>query len=532
MERSLRKNLEKMYPVSLSLLPQQVLGEISAAFGATLNLDELPGLLEERAGSSGIPEYLPDLARLELALHKVKLSDAGLPAELDAPDTNPALRMIKLSWKGLISFISREKDASVLEGEEMVLVWKDGKSGDIRLKAASAEDLLVLKIVVEGIETEEIARAGNVPVSAVEDAIDRAAEEGMIHKPQSGIRRDVQASVDPEGVFAPFLSATMFTLQWHVTQACDLHCKHCYDRSDRNQMKFEEALRILDDFRGFCKSRHVRGQISFSGGNPFLYPRFEELYRAAAERGFTLAVLGNPSPKEKLTALVDIQKPSFFQVSLEGLEAHNDYIRGKGHFNRVMDFLNTLRDLDIYSMVMLTLTKENIGQVIPLAERLRGLADTFNFNRLSMVGEGANLALPSRDEYRTFLEAYLRAAEDNPVMGIKDNLFNILNYKNGDEYFGGCTGFGCGAAFNFISVLPEGEAHACRKFPSLIGNVLRDGIAGAYDSEAAKRYRAGCASCKSCAIRPVCGGCLAVSYSHGQNIFEDRDPFCFIGQAD
>jgi len=149
-----------------------------------------------------------------------------------------------------------------------------------------------------------------------------------------------------------------------------------------------------------------------------------------------------------------------------------------------------------------------------------------------MVGEGANLCLPAKDEYMTFLEAYLRAAEDNPVMGIKDNLFNILHNKTGKEYFGGCTGFGCGAAFNFISMLPEGEAHACRKFPSRIGNVLKDGIAGAYDSEAAKRYRAGCAACKSCEIRPVCGGCLAVSYSHGQNIFEDRDPFCFIEQAD
>jgi hypothetical protein len=26
----------------------------------------------------------------------------------------------------------------------------------------------------------------------------------------------------------------------------------------------------------------------------------------------------------------------------------------------------------------------------------------------------------------------------------------------------------------------------------------------------------------------VCGGCLAVAYSHGQNIFEDKDPYCFM----
>ncbi len=504
---------------------------LSAAFSATFRPEEFSGLLAPTTKGSGIPEYLSDLARLEFAIHMTAFTDTSIPDEIDAPDTNPTLQIITVSWKGLVSLLSGEKDVSVMEGQEMVMLWKDCKNRDVRIKTASDEDLLVLKIVVEGLETDALTKAGNISVNAVEDAFDRAAEKGIIYKPQSGIRRDVITSVVYDQVFDQFLSASMFTLQWHVTQTCDLHCRHCYDRSDRSQMKFEEALKILDDFRSFCKSKHVRGQISFSGGNPFLYPRFAELYHAAADQGFTLAILGNPSPKEKLEELVAIQKPSFFQVSLEGLEEHNDYMRGSGHFSRVMGFLQILRELNIYSMVMLTLTKENIGQVIPLAERLRGLAGTFNFNRLSMVGEGANLKLPSKDEYMTFLSAYRKAAEDNPIMGIKDNLFNILYHRDGKEYCGGCTGFGCGAAFNFISVLPEGEAHACRKFPSLIGNVLQDGIAGAYDSEAAKRYRAGCASCESCAIRPVCGGCLALSYSHGQDIFEDRDPFCFIGQA-
>jgi hypothetical protein len=34
--------------------------------------------------------------------------------------------------------------------------------------------------------------------------------------------------------------------------------------------------------------------------------------------------------------------------------------------------------------------------------------------------------------------------------------------------------------------------------------------------------------CSRCPIRPVCGGCLAVSHSFGLNVFEERDPFCFM----
>jgi len=194
----------------------------------------------------------------------------------------------------------------------------------------------------------------------------------------------------------------------------------------------------------------------------------------------------------------------------------------------VMAFLDVLRDFGIYSMVMLTLTRDNLEQVLPLAETLRNKADLFTFNRLSMVGEGAKLQVPSKERYTAFLKEYLQASKSNPTMALKDNLFNILLHTEGADLFGGCEGYGCGAAFNFISLLPDGEAHACRKFPSPIGNVLEEGIAGAYDSEAAKRYRSGSAACRQCTIRPVCGGCPAVSHSSGRDVFEERDPFCFM----
>ena len=120
-------------------------------------------------------------------------------------------------------------------------------------------------------------------------------------------------------------------------------------------------------------------------------------------------------------------------------------------------------------------------------------------------------------------------ARESGIAGLKDNLFNILLERKGEDLFGGCTGFGCGAAFNFLTLLAEGEAHACRKFPSPVGNVLETGLEGVYDSDAARRSREGCASCSACRIRPVCGGCLAVACGQGLDPLEERDPHCFIG---
>jgi selenobiotic family peptide radical SAM maturase len=321
-----------------------------------------------------------------------------------------------------------------------------------------------------------------------------------------------------------YISSNYFTIQWHITNKCDLNCKHCYDRSQRSPLTREQGIRILDDLTRFADKKHVSGHVCFTGGNPFLHPNFFDFYREATQRGLSTSILGNPVSRKKIQKLVDIQIPEYFQVSLEGLQAHNDCIRGDGNFISVIKFLGVLRDFDISSAVMLTLTKDNMDQILPLAESLRGHTDQFTFNRLSQVGEGAGLLLPNNRDYIQFLKKYLD--EQNPILGLKDNLLNIELMKRGHDPFGGCTGFGCGAAFSFVAILPDGEVHACRKFPSSLGNILEESMMTIYESSAAEKYRRGCEACVSCKLKPVCGGCLAITHSTGEDIFVVKDPFC------
>jgi selenobiotic family peptide radical SAM maturase len=358
--------------------------------------------------------------------------------------------------------------------------------------------------------------------------LDRAVHRGILLQPPSRIRRDPSAFTAGQAADDLFMISPSFAVQWHITQACDLHCKHCYDRSNRSPLKIDQAFQILEDLRTFCRDRYVKGHVTFTGGNPLLYPYFLKLYERAVEIGFGVAILGNPAPREKIEEILSIQKPAFFQTSLEGLAEHNDHIRGRGHFDRVMAFLDLLRRLEVASIIMLTLTRENMNQVLPLGELLRDRADGFFFNRLSAVGEGASLSLPSKEAFAAFLEQYHDAARNNPQLGLKDNLFNIIRDQRGEELFDGCSGYGCGAAFNFVAILSDGAVHACRKFPSPLGNIFEKNLSDIYDSPLARKYRAGCGACRSCRIRPVCGGCLAIAHSHGLDIFEERDPFCFL----
>ena len=515
-------DFRKRYPVCFELLPDLVKYlEGDAA---------LSDVLDRHPERCRRYPFILDLARIEESRYRLLKSPPSLPEMVTRRMVNPALELLPVSWQRLPELLSNP--ATVPEpGEGYVLVLiRPGKKG-VEVRNAEAGDLLALKIATEEIDSRRAASEGGVTVGAIDNVLYRAEQLGLILTPPSGIRRSVEF---PKGEMDDpvFFSSSTFTLQWHITQTCDLDCRHCYDRSDRKTMTLEQALGVLDDLYDFCRGHNVFGQVSFSGGNPMLYPHFDRLYSEAVDRGFMTAVLGNPMPRNRIERILAVQKPEFYQVSLEGLKAHNDFIRGRGHYDRVLDFLKLLGELGVYRMVMLTLTRDNMDQVLKLADQLKGLTDLFTFNRLASVGRGAKLSAVPIDRFPDLLARYMDAAETNPCMGFKDNLFNLLRWQRGLPLGGGCAGHGCGAAFNFVALLPDGEVHACRKMPSLIGNIYRERLNDIYHGTSASRYRDGSTSCSACPVRPVCGGCPAVSYGFGRDIFNELDPYCFRNQTE
>jgi selenobiotic family peptide radical SAM maturase len=517
--------LKEKYPLCCKIITEKVLQHLAEQAGA---IELFPDTLAETVPEQQLPEYLPELARLEFFVSGLKADFSPVLSHTGSLAINPTLQLFENSWKHLASLI--DEGGAVIEparGKESILIWKHPLSGLIKAKPATSEDLLVLKMALEDVSPREVASQEDVHHAAVEVAIVRALNEGIITGPESGIKRDCSPT-EYEKIDPAFFAARIFTLQWHITQACDLHCRHCYDRSQYRSLSLQQEKAILDDLGSFCTSHNVHGQVTFTGGNPLLHPHFEQLYREASERGFSTAILGNPASWQQIESIKAIQPPAFYQVSLEGLETHNDYMRGAGHFQRVLAFLELLRELKVYSMVMLTLTRANMDQVLPLAEILRDRVDLFTFNRLSLAGEGVNLVSVDPEEFPAFLRDYAAAAETNPCLGLKENLLNIIYDRKKKPFFGGCTGYGCGAAFNFLALLADGTVHACRKFSSPLGSILDHSLNEIYESAAANRYRQGAVECRDCRLNPVCRGCLAVSYSHGNDIFRQKDPYCFL----
>lgn len=487
---------------------------------------DLPEHLKTHPQHHPDASYLADLARLGAAFRAKQTEQPSFPNSVEEWLVNPSVELLLLAWTNLPAYFYNQS-VIPLPGEDRVLIWHHPEEKTVFCRSATGHDLLALKMIWEHLDSRDVARETGHTIGEVDNILYTAHRHGLLLRPQSRITRPKslhRSELDNSTLF----TTPTFTLQWHITQKCDLHCRHCYDRSDRVPMTLEQGIQVLDDLYDFCRQQNVYTQVSFSGGNPFMCTHFETLYQEAADRGFLTAILGNPVPVQRLEKILAIQKPAFYQISLEGLQPHNDYIRGNGHFRRSLDFLDVLAELDIFSMVMLTLTRANQDQVIKLGQLLNGKVNLFTFNRLAMVGEGAALESVPIPTFEDFLKQYLQAAAKNPHMRLKDNLFNLVRHQNGQPVMGGCAGYGCGAAFNFLALLPDGEVHACRKLPSKLGNIYKLSLYDIYTSQKAEQYRNGPSECADCTIRPACGGCLAVSYGLGLDIFRQRDPYCFL----
>jgi selenobiotic family peptide radical SAM maturase len=310
------KHLEEIFPLCRQLLGFKAWKRVSE--GRDSDPDSFPDFLEHQGGP-GIPKFLAGLAQIESSRH-IAAAAVHPPPSTDALCINPGLQITPVAWKNLVPLFSRAKQrdlARVVPGSEIIISWRRPETGSLVTRVAGQGDLLALKLVAEEVDPDEAARQAGVAVGVIDAVLREAVRDGLLLSPPSRLRREAAiaaAAPDPE-----YTSAEVFTLQWHLTQECDLHCRHCYDRSKRSAFPYQRALTLLDELRAFCRSRFVRGQVSLSGGNPLLYPQFLDLYRAAAERDLMIAILGNASDRATIERIVDIRMPVYYQVSLEGL---------------------------------------------------------------------------------------------------------------------------------------------------------------------------------------------------------------------
>lgn len=176
-------------------------------------------------------------------------------------------------------------------------------------------------------------------------------------------------------------------IQWDITDKCNLDCLHCRSKTFygngevKKNLTTDEALKTID-------SLHANGvrRIHILGGEPFTRTDLTELAAYAFEKGIIVSINTNGTLIDEETAVKILDASVYLLTfSLDGPDPEtNDYIRGKGTFDKVTSSIRRLdklrREKKKYLRMIVTpvVMRSNIDRL----HRMLDLATELNLNNI------------------------------------------------------------------------------------------------------------------------------------------------------
>ena len=180
------------------------------------------------------------------------------------------------------------------------------------------------------------------------------------------------------------------TINWHLTNRCNLRCKHClYDSGNTKypELTTEEIKRVIDEF---SQLNDFKKTINLYGGEPLLRDDIFELIEYAhsknIETGITTNVNVCPEKIEKLTK----SSVSRVSIDIDGTQQHHNWLRNKdNHLEHVIESFELLKNAGKYissTCVLHNQNKKDIYSVLELGKKV-GLK-ALSFYLFTPLGRG------------------------------------------------------------------------------------------------------------------------------------------------
>ncbi len=295
-----------------------------------------------------------------------------------------------------------------------------------------------------------------------------------------------------------------------LTDACNLHCKHCYRVAGEGKDTFfptDELIRILGDMRK--KGVH---SLELSGGEPTTHPDFATILKFALQNFGAVSVLTNGTmlSDRLFQILKDHTDKVMVQVSLDGCCAdEHDELRGSpGAFEKSVSNIRRLTELGIKVRVAMVIYPKNVHSVEKTYELAMSLgAKWFACSPVLEVGRATPDILLTIDQLNDVLERIdLLVRQDADTIITADELKRLS----------GELGNNCGAGSRALALGPDGQIRPCfvvnKKVPAF-SNVLKQSTDNVLESAPLLFLHSlqppGPELCGDCEFGSFCNGCLA-----------------------
>lgn len=332
-----------------------------------------------------------------------------------------------------------------------------------------------------------------------------------------------------------------FSIQWHITTKCINRCKHCYmfDESYcEEHCSFEDFVSQFCNVGSFFKKYEMDlPSFVLTGGSPLSHPDAEAILTYLKDRGIksiTLLDIPEVLTEKKIEFLKSVNVTDY-QMSLDGMQAVHDDIRGAGSFDRTIAAVRLLANAGIRPHIMFTLGEYNKNQLLPLCEYLYNTLDCFSFAFDFVVPIGSakhtsdyltvKEAEDVLERYHQFSETYSSISKSFQK---KPSQYRIYEQLKRNEPVKTIQDYpmisGCHIGWDSICILQNGDVLPCRRLPIVLGNLnelsFEDIFLGSELLRKFRRFYLFQKTCGTCKYGIACRGCPAISYALSGDCFE------------
>jgi radical SAM protein with 4Fe4S-binding SPASM domain len=140
-----------------------------------------------------------------------------------------------------------------------------------------------------------------------------------------------------------------------LTQRCNIDCLHCGSdcqvNHDQPDLPFDDIVRVMEEIKQHHDTHRIT--VVLSGGEPLVYPRVFELGRKLHELEYPWGMVTNGwGWNDRAFALAKAAHLGSVTVSLDGLEAEHDWLRGReGSWKRATATIRRFVDEPFYQVI-------------------------------------------------------------------------------------------------------------------------------------------------------------------------------------
>lgn len=331
---------------------------------------------------------------------------------------------------------------------------------------------------------------------------------------------------------------------FELSPVCNFSCKMCYVRKTMAQIhKDGKSLIPWEKWLELARQCREEGMLYLllTGGEPFLYPGFRELYSRLHEMGFLIYINTNGTMIDEETVLwLKKQAPCRVNITLYGASPET-YRRICGHsdgYDRAMSAIRMLKDAGIAVVINASMIPENGDDLEAIVETGKSLnintrVATYMFPPMRRSREEGDSRFSPEESAAIYLrklrctmkpEAYCQMLQRHDAL---DTAAQTDDWGTHDEFMR------CRAGRSSFWVNWEGNMTACGMldFPLKTRPFEKPFRECWQNLTECVRSTPVLKGCSGCSKREVCNPCVAMIYGETGTVDEKAPYMCQLAES-